>query len=281
MRGSEMNKVIKRNIRKFLKGITPPYITNSLKRKGFSSQITYQGKFSTFAEVIAFYPNASTYIQVSEMAPDIDITKTLYNKFLNGIFSPPTWESERMNLISSFMAGMNLPKYRILDIGGGLGNCYIYCRMANLQNLEWLIYDLEDVALAGEQIFKSNPAIEFTTKLKIIEAETDIVIFGSSLQYFENYTEMLASIIRINPKVIMIIDTPMGDVGTFVCAQINMPNITIPRLVFSESELIRSLASAQYTLAHKSQIYYPFHNFKNYDPPYSEIQHTNLIFIKS
>lgn len=101
--------------------------------------------------------------------------------------------------------------------------------------------------------------------------------FGSSLQYFENYRNILIETISLNPDYIVITDTPMGSMNTFVCAQVNMKDIVIPRLVFGLEELLEFFKSEGFDLIHKSYMYYPFHNFDNYNPPYSNSLHTNLI----
>ena len=91
---------------------------------------------------------------------------------------------------------------------------------------------------------------------------------------------MLREVMSYQPPFIVISDTPMGNIDTFACAQINMPGIVIPRWVFNQNEIDLILKSGGYELIHESGNYYPFHNFNNYPSNYQGIAHKNIIFMR-
>jgi len=60
-----------------------------------------------------------------------------------------------------------------------------------------------------------------------------------------------------------------------------MVDVVTAWYVFKERELSDLLKTLNYRLMHRSNFFYPMHNFKNYDFPYSEIEHTNLVHEKN
>ena len=82
-----------------------------------------------------------------------------------------------------------------------------------------------------------------------------------------------------NPKYVLISDTTVGDVPTFVCAQVNDPRTVIPRWVLNMDDLDDLFSMFGYTRVLRTSNYYPFHNFYNYEGDYKNIEHANLVFI--
>ena len=108
----------------------------------------------------------------------------------------------------------------------------------------------------------------------------DLVYFGSTLQYIEDYEQYLLKIFKLRTPIIFICDTPMGEVGTFTTIQVNMQNRRIPRWVFSKTELVDVFYRNGYQLVAQSEVdwHQSIHNFMNFPSEYHHISHQNLLF---
>ena len=113
------------------------------------------------------------------------------------------------------------------------------------------------------------------------KSKYDLVYFGSSLQYFEDWKAMIHMAVSSNPKYILISDTTVGDIETFVCAQVNDTRTVIPRWVFGIAELDELFINFGYKRILRTTNYYPFHNFYNYDGEHRNIEHANLAFMRN
>jgi putative methyltransferase (TIGR04325 family) len=167
-------------------------------------------------------------------------------------------------------------------VGGGLGIAFIDLMYSLLRKtVSVKVVELLSIVSRGREIFKAYPGISFVDILPDDNEHFDVVYFGSSLQYFEDYRNMVQSVIDLHPEIIVIADTTMGEVATFVAAQVNMPGRVIPRLVFNLHEIVQLFASNSYELLHKSINYSLSHDFSNYPAPISATRHWNLVFGRS
>ena len=125
---------------------------------------------------------------------------------------------------------------------------------------------------------KIIPEVKFVSKIPT--KHFDVVMFCSSLQYFEQYKCVIAEALQGMPDLFILTDTPSGSAATFVCAQINIVNRAIPIWIFNRIELIELIEAFGYKLRMKSLSHFPFHNFDNYEMNSSETYFTNFIFFK-
>jgi putative methyltransferase (TIGR04325 family) len=190
----------------------------------------------------------------------------------------PSWSSIRFNFFSSFVTSLEFDDIRVLDIGGGYGETYLHLKQATKKKFEYHVLELPFTVNESKLEFLNFKEIEFCDSLESVDIKPHIIYFGSSLQYFNDYTRILTDTMSFHAPFIVISDTPMGSIDTFVCAQVNMPGIVIPRWVFNHNEICLLLQSGGYELIHDSANYYPFHNFNNYALNYQHITHKNKIF---
>ena len=271
------------NSLKFKNALTeffPPFILKLIRRWRVSNKysFTYVGVFNSFREVLdAHGPQPLYTTQISR----IESVKNVSNIIELNSTIEPSWSSARFNFISSFITGLEIKKVSILDIGGGFGETYLHLSRSCNKEFDYRILELEPTVDLMKNTFKNFLEITFYASLESINFKPKIVYFGSSLQYFSDYKSILLDAISYAPEFIIISDTPMGKIDSFVCAQVNMPEIVIPCWIFNQDEILSTFQVGGYNLVYNSLNYYPMHNFDNYGTEYRQIFYNNLIFKKS
>lgn len=271
-------------IKNILRLFIPPIafkILSRLKKSLNTDSNTYEGIFDSFETVIKWYgsqPQYSTEFAQALSLQNLRLQISLYNSKIDFV---PSWSSVRFNFISSFVSGLPLNEIRILDIGGGYGETYLHLKQATKKNFQYRVFELPFTISQSMAEFLEFKEIKFCESLDEVDIVPHVVYFGSSLQYFSDYKKMLREVMSYQPTFIVISDTPMGNIDTFACAQVNMPGIVIPRWVFDQNEIDLILKSGGYEIIHESGNYYPFHNFNNYPLNYQGITHKNIIFKRS
>lgn len=175
----------------------------------------------------------------------------------------------------------------ILDFGGGLGSTYmsIISACERNQDINFHIVESNKICETGVNIFKDDHRINFykypvfPQKIK----KMDIVHLGSSLQYIEDWRQLLKGLSEYNPKYFLFEDLPAGAISTFATIQ-NYYESKIPHWFFNIEEFISMMESINYKLFFRSIFsgsYFgekqkpPLSNF----PPEYRINNTwNLLF---
>ena len=242
------------------------------------SNITYSGIYSNFKEVQNQFAIINQYSSSEQFCITADQAKKLLSDSESGSFINIGWASQRLNFLANFLSALDFESLKILDIGGGFGETYLHVKRSTKCNIRYDIIELEKTVEVGKSIFKNNHDLNFFTLDTYSKNKYDLVYFGSSLQYFEDWKEIIKIAIASNPEFILITDTPVGAVPTFVCAQVNDPRAIIPRWVFNIEDLEVLFSTFGYSLVLGNSNYYPFHNFYNYEGEYRNIEHANLVF---
>ena len=245
-------------------------------------EITYEGTFSSFAECRAKYGERvlgySTQDQSEKALQDIRKLKAR-TKSDEGF--DLGWESQRLNFLPTLLSGFGNGQLRILDVGGGYAQTFINLERAlKGRTLEYSVIELPGVVKNSWEIFSDDSLVSFYTEDDWPSSTFDLVYFGSSLQYFEDYNGIIRRCALANPRYIVIADTTLGAAPTTVVAQVNMPNNVIPRWVFNSLEIEELLYELGFALKLRTNNFYPFHNFNNYEGLISKTQHSNFVFEK-
>lgn len=273
----------------FIKMLIPPLIWEGLKwvfkSKRKIKKFTFEGKFNSFRDVLDIYQQASNYhTEESSRAAILMAFETL-NKYIDHKNADFGWETFRLNILPTVIAGMSIfHKYeniRICDVGGGFGSQYINLLLSLKNNIiQYTIIELPSVAKAGGVIYKNHEEIKFVSQFPEPTESFDIVNFGSSLQYFEQYKEVIETVCAYGASEIILTDLPMSDLSSFVCAQINMENRVMPINVFNCNEIKLIFDKFGYELKLFTKSYYPFHDLSNYVIIAPNMGFYNLIFSK-
>ena len=115
------------------------------------------------------------------------------------------------------------PNVKILDVGGNLGQLAIETnRKFRDANLSWSVLEREDFLQASRQFTKLPEEVEFYSDIKQLDGrEFDIVHFGSSIQYIDEWVSFLGELAsKQHPKWFVIADAMSGEaIPTFVTRQ--------------------------------------------------------------
>ena len=266
----------------FVKILIPPIIWNFVKAL-FVKEIhsfTYTGKYDSFEEVLMGVPLSTRYNSTDSLEYSLVAAREKFERFKSGYPPSLNWDNSRLNLFPAFLITMNFEnKIRVLDIGGGLGVSFLDLKFSNPEiKTEYTVYELPEIVQLGKEFSNTYKELNFCSDFPKKSESYDVILFGSSLQYFENYQEIIESTCALKPTYIILTDHPMGVVSSFICAQVNMKDRVIPRYVFNLNEIILLFEEKNYKLIHKSVNFYPFHNFSNYEGDYQKTLHYNIVF---
>ena len=120
-------------------------------------------------------------------------------------------DNELLDLINSLSNKENT-KINILDFGGSLGSLYFRHKKYIKHVFCWSIIEQPKYVEEGISNFQ-NSELKFFYNIKALNEnyKPDILIISSVLQYIENYREILDDLIKLNPKYILILKTPLNN----------------------------------------------------------------------
>jgi putative methyltransferase (TIGR04325 family) len=244
---------------------------------------TFSGQYLSFKEVLETRPMATNYHSENSLQDVVNSAKDIVSKFKQGQLVSSGWETSRLNILPTFLSSAHSKDkaLKILDVGGGLGEAYMNLRASiPAINCDYTILELDETVREGAALFSDFADVRFISEFPHKIGVFDLVLFGSSLQYFEDYATIIKWTCDLKPEAIILTDFPMGIVKTFVCAQVNMLNRVIPMNVCNLEEIVCLFGSYGYAVASKTVSYYSFHDFSNYDNDASRTNFYNLIFRK-
>ena len=138
----------------------------------------------------------------------------------------------------------------IFDFGGGMGVDLINCLNSTYKKIEYEILENKKITELGKNSAKNINFINSLTELS--SNNFDIFHCHSSIQYFENPSSFISSVIvKINPSFISFEDLPVVNVDTFATGQ-NYYNSVIPCWFFNKTEFIKILSLYNYSLIYNS-----------------------------
>ena len=272
------------NAKKLIKGITPPLLWDAVRSMAVDTKppVTYEGDFKTFDEVRRHYPETTNYHSEASETDEFKQAIRKLERFVNGEIPEEGITLPRLNFLPTLLSLLAGKDISVLDVGGGLGVSFIDL-MFSLPGkpVSMTVMELPETAARGRDLFRDYNDISFIDTFPGPDAKFDVIYFGSSLQYFEDYRGILGQAMDLNPGLVVIADTTMGEGATFIAAQVNMAHRVIPRMVFNLPEVVELFVSKGFGLLHKSVNPEGAHNFSNYAPPVSGTRHWNLVFRRS
>ena len=209
---------------------------------------------------------------------NIDDEIKLLDKIKNENFIP--WISKD-NLPKLFKE-LNLKKNKILDVGAGNLSLYAYLEKI-LDPLNYLYFDQPSFLVTNKKIkSKLNLSnLVILENLENLENDLDLVYLGSSLQYFQNYKEVMNKIFD-KTKFILISLTPFFEhsyKNIIVVKQINMHPVIHYHYIFNIDNFVNFMKANKYILINKNRnTKIKFMNFKNFKSDYKNIFMYDLIF---
>jgi putative methyltransferase (TIGR04325 family) len=158
-----------------------------------------------------------------------------------------------------FVAALVAPStrpLRILDFGGGMATSYVPLRamLPLTRAIDFTIVENLAVCRAGQEIFSADKAVHFRSTMPGPPEQFDIVHFGSSLHYVEDWKATLNAAIVLRPQYILFADLPAAENRTFVTVQ-NYYGRRIPVHFWNLDEFTRHVQSEGYDLLLRSRYF--------------------------
>lgn len=184
-------------------------------------------------------------------------------------FQPPSAESIsslksggkdagiNLNAILSGLLLHNKPA-SVLDFGGGLGVGYFRSKpYLKNQIASWQVVELEDLSEFGTSCF-SDDKLSFHSSIDECD-DYDFVIFAGVLQLIGAPFDLVRSVLRKKPNVVIIDRTPLAN-EEFITTQIKKQTQRYPYRVFSQSDFDKLFHD--YTLVASTKLFHKFHSFR-------------------
>lgn len=139
---------------------------------------------------------------------------------------------------------------RVLDIGGSLGSTYLQNRtyLTDVKNLEYLIAEQDNFADYGH-LHREDGVLKFIRSSDdyIKYGKFDIVLLSGSLQYIDDYEQMIGKVKSLKPRYIILDRIMVGDKMRIcketVPEEIWGQRVSVPIRSFGESDIISFFAN--------------------------------------
>ena len=212
----------------------------------------------------------------------IDINQEIetFNKVKNDNYIPWTAQDNLHELIKD----LNLKENKLLDVGAGSLSLFAFLEK-KLKKLEYLYFDQPLFSSINEKIIlKFNLSnLKILKNLDNLDNDIELIYFGSSLQYFNNYKDILFKIFN-KSKFILISLTPFFenfDKNNLIVKQINMHPTIYYHYIFDIEKFINFMQENNYLLVKKNRnSKIKFINFKNFKKEYKHLFMYDLMFEK-
>jgi len=213
---------------------------NKLFRK--KSSYIYTGKYDSLDDTRIISNNAQGY--GNKKYDKRSINKLTFNeKYTHG-----------RNLIIPIIISTNSQqkKWKIIDVGGGVNSIFSHLDRTQKLNTTCFILERKEVSnklnsKVPEKYRKNLSYISNINQTKI--PKLDIAYFGSSIQYIENYQELLLDIISKTPRFIIFSESIFtNEERDYYVLQVNMGSNTFPNRFTSQTKINSFLKNHGYTI---------------------------------
>ena len=143
---------------------------------------------------------------------------------------------------------------RVLDFGGRWER--VRCRSERCSpatsELEFVVVENAAITDAGSTLFADDSGVRFRTDLPAPSERFDIVHFGSSLQYVDDWKGLLASVSALEPEYLVFADLTAADNRSFVTVQ-RYDDRRIPVRFWNVDEFIAAVSALGFELLLKAR----------------------------
>ena len=241
---------------------------------------TFFGEFSSFKEAERKSRIRSNYSSDQEILENYNqISKNENTGKHLYLIEAKRYSVQRFNFLPTFLAGMNLEKIHILDIGSGLIGIgrTIELTVTN-SHAKVTNYDLPSYAKIAQLNPKNIPNLNFIGKIEDAK-DVDLAYFGSSIQYFNDWQLILQAVTELNPRYIVITDTTFTNSKTFCTLQKNLNKRVIPRWIFQEEQMTTLMKQFGYRKKLETNNFSPIWNLKGRNLK-KQLFQKNLVYVQ-
>lgn len=230
-----MKKLIKRFAPEFLL-----QLARSIREARYRTRLTYSGVYASFDEVTQ---HGIGYEDDEWPATAAQYSRWAIAKNESG-FIPSAIAGE--NALVPFLISISKAQ-RILDFGGATGFSYIAAKFGAICEIErYVVVEHPKVCAKGREIFKRDGRVEFLEEIP--NEKFDLVVAAASLQYVQDYKEILKKLTGLHPKWILLTKLPAGENINFVSRQVNLSTMKFTSWLFNARELATFMESQNYRL---------------------------------
>ncbi len=205
---------------------------------------TWEGVYESFADAKA---DANVFESPTWLERIVDGAKRALAKTKHGAIPEAATTTEYALPFVASIAAKRGRALRILDFGGGMAASYVPLRtmLPREQDIDFVVVEKESICAKGRELFGSE--VSFRSDLPSPPARFDIVHFGSSLHYVDDWRALLAKVKELAPRYLLLADVPAADNGTFVTAQWYAER-RIPVRFWNAGEFVDAIASLGFEL---------------------------------
>ena len=211
---------------------------------------------------------------------DIEKEIEIFNKVKNENYIPWTAQDN----LDSIIMDLNLNENKILDIGAGSISLFAFLDK-KIKNLKYLYFDQFQYSVLNEKI-KSRlnlSNLKILKDLDNLDENIDLVYFGSALQYFSDYKNILSKVFN-KSKFILISLTPFFEnpnKDNLIVKQVNMHPTIYYHYIFNIERLVNFMKENNYILIKKNKnLKIKRINFKNFKKDYNHLFMYDLMLKK-
>src|SRR6185312_11098142 len=249
----------------------------------------WTGVYNSFDEVPVFGPD---YYNSDEwISSRVTTIAALLNTPIDAVMDATDFSRTLISIALAMVASHRRTTGRqsnihVLDIGGDAGSTYAILKATlnpgDFSEIRYTVLELEKCVQDGRKIWAAlgdhGPLynINFCTELPAQGTEIDLVYFGSSLQYFDDYKDVISRVIAIGPEYFLFFNSFVGSVKTHCTLQVNVDGTGLPFRKINLDEFL-ALFKEKYRLIYKSSCGQNY-NVDNFEPAYRMHSSSNLLF---
>lgn len=183
----------------------------------------------------------------------VEAAQECLNALKRGGTIPPFLKQRSTHLpvvVAMILGGTS--KVRVLDFGGGLGIGFmtlVESICPHLSRVEYTILEVPEVCESGNKLHEGT--INYTSSMSGLDG-FDLVHAASSLQYIENWHELIEIFASLDPKYILLSDVFAGNIKTYATLQ-NYYGSKIPHWFLNLDDLLKVIERCGYELIYKGQ----------------------------
>jgi putative methyltransferase (TIGR04325 family) len=257
---------MKISFKSFIKLILPPiFLIVYRKIQNNRTETVFKGNYDNFNEI--YKNNKGLGLDGYDNKQIIDLERDSIYSGIRKCASKKdipcvNIRSQITNLLPILIAAKG-GRMSVLDFGGGAGTGFLdCCSKTNMDLVNYYIHDLRETMIVGRDIFNNQKNkfnnVYFIENIENIE-NIDLVYFGSSLQYIQDYKVVLESLIKKNITHFFFTDNFMGPRNTFATIQVNLHELNLAYWIFQLQEIKDIFKKSGYKLVYKSSNFQPFH----------------------
>ncbi len=256
-----------------LRELTPTNLPRNPSAENFK---IWDGIYATFAETGADNSAFNGGVWIEKLTARVEQARA-QSQGPAAIAPIAETRDSALPVIAAAIARRDKP-LRILDFGGGTAQSYfpLLQMLPSDQPLEFMVVENEAVCRIGRNLLAGDTRVSFHTEISL-QDKFDIVHFGSSLHYIDDWLTALERILKSNPAFLLFADLPAADNETFVTVQ-NYYGKRIPVRFWNVREFIALVEKFGYELVFKARFRGAYRNSTDDLPTHHFDQEHRLIY---